>query len=338
MSNKSPVKLREKQLKSGVTSLYLDLYWKGKRKYEFLNLYLVGDKKKDKETLLLANEILSKRVVEITRTGNGLEYFDKDMRSFLTLCVEKYPFLKNTLTGVKDSPIYAVDKNYMYYLYDEIDKRPIAHNSKWLYFSKLKAVLHDLQKKDLIKQFKCDCSFSLKETQRTYLTFDEIKQMVAVIDETKDRERAFVFSCLTGLRFSDVKRLKWGQVISFGNFTRIEFTQKKTNGVEYIDISSQAVKFMGDRGSDDECVFKLQEKSYTYLELKSWLDRAGINKHVSFHSARHSFAVMLLDLGTDIYTVSKLLGHRELSTTQVYAKILDKNKQAAVESIPDVFG
>jgi site-specific recombinase XerD len=82
----------------------------------------------------------------------------------------------------------------------------------------------------------------------------------------------------------------------------------------------------------------LQEKSYTYLELKSWLDRAGINKHVSFHSARHSFAVMLLDLGTDIYTVSKLLGHRELSTTQVYAKILDKNKQAAVESIPDVFG
>lgn len=132
--------------------------------------------------------------------------------------------------------------------------------------------------------------------------------MVAVMDETEDRERAFVFSCLTGLRFSDVKRLKWGQVISFGNFTRIEFTQKKTNGVEYIDISSQAVKFMGDRGSDDECVFKLKGKSYSYFDLKSWLDRAGINKHVSFHSARHSFAVMLLDLGTDIYTVSKFWG------------------------------
>lgn len=56
-----------------------------------------------------------------------------------------------------------------------------------------------------------------------------------------------------------------------------------------------------------------------------------------FHCGRHTFAVMMLDLGTDIYTVSKLLGHRELSTTQIYAKVLDKNKQAAVAKIPDIF-
>lgn len=58
---------------------------------------------------------------------------------------------------------------------------------------------------------------------------------------------------------------------------------------------------------------------------------------ISFHCGRHTFAVMMLDLGTDIYTVSKLLGHRELSTTQIYAKVLDKNKQAAVAKIPDIF-
>lgn len=65
--------------------------------------------------------------------------------------------------------------------------------------------------------------------------------------------------------------------------------------------------------------------------------RAGIHKDITFHCGRHTFAVMMLDLGTDIYTVSKLLGHRELSTTQIYAKVLDKNKQAAVAKIPDIF-
>ena len=76
--------------------------------------------------------------------------------------------------------------------------------------------------------------------------------------------------------------------------------------------------------------------SCTNEAIKRWVLRAGIEKEITFHCGRHTFAVLMLDIGTDIYTVSKLLGHRELNTTQIYAKVLDKNKQAAVAKIPSI--
>lgn len=72
--------------------------------------------------------------------------------------------------------------------------------------------------------------------------------------------------------------------------------------------------------------------------MQRWCDDAGIRKHITFHCARHTFATMMIDLGTDLYTVSKLLGHRNLSTTQIYAKIVDKKKQEAVMRVPSILG
>ena len=71
-------------------------------------------------------------------------------------------------------------------------------------------------------------------------------------------------------------------------------------------------------------------------ELKKWAFTAGITKNITFHTGRHTFATMMLSLGADIYTVSKLLGHKELATTQIYAKVLDKRKQDAVSLIPNL--
>jgi site-specific recombinase XerD len=92
---------------------------------------------------------------------------------------------------------------------------------------------------------------------------------------------------------------------------------------------------MGERGSDNEPVFPLMSWHAVRQQLLAWAKRAKITKHVTFHASRHTFAVMMLSV-TDIYTVSKLLGHRELSTTQVYAKVLDKAKREAVDNIPDL--
>ena len=120
--------------------------------------------------------------------------------------------------------------------------------------------------------------------------------------------------------------------------TRITFHQKKTKGLQYLDINAQAAELMGEQGKPTEPIFTLNAGSYSNVILAKWIASAGIQKHITFHSGRHTFAVLMLDLGTDIYTVQKLLGHANIATTQIYAKVLDKNKQEAVQKIPDIFG
>lgn len=179
--------------------------------------------------------------------------------------------------------------------------------------------------------------FKGEEGTRMYLTIDEIKLAAQTPCDSDLIKRAFLFSCLTGLRRSDILKLTWSEVNEQSGFTRIIFRQKKTKGQEYLDITAQAAELLGERGKPTDRPFgTLPCTSSTNYEIKTWLARAGITKRITFHCARHSFAVMMLDLGTDIYTVSKLLGHRELNTTQIYAHLLDKNKQAAVASIPTI--
>ena len=118
---------------------------------------------------------------------------------------------------------------------------------------------------------------------------------------------------------------------------KIVFNQQKTKGLQYLPISNKAVLYMGERGKDSEKIFLgLKYSSYTNVELSKWMMRAGITKDITFHCARHTFAVLQLDLGTDIYTLSKLMGHSELKTTQVYAQILNEKKIEAVNRFPDI--
>lgn len=145
-------------------------------------------------------------------------------------------------------------------------------------------------------------------------------------------------SCLTGIRKNDIEKMTWKEVREEGGHVRIIFQQQKTKGQEYLDITAKAVPYLGERGADDDKVFQgFYYSSYLLMELKRWAVRAGITKDITFHTGRHTFAVLMMTLGAEIYTVQKLLGHRELHTTQIYAKIIDKKKQEAVDMIPDLF-
>jgi integrase len=143
---------------------------------------------------------------------------------------------------------------------------------------------------------------------------------------------------MTGLRFSDIRNLTWNEIEYIkGNGYFIHFKQQKTKGIEVLPISEQAYKLLGEKGEAGETkrkVFQgLHYSAYVNQQLTNWIKKAEIKKHITFHCFRHSFATLQLSNGTDIYTVSKLLGHRELKTTQVYAKIIDRTKREAVDKI-----
>ncbi len=115
---------------------------------------------------------------------------------------------------------------------------------------------------------------------------------------------------------------------------------RKTSAPLYLPLSNQALKWMPERGdaADDDLVFAtLPRESGILPVIKKWAKDAGIAKNVNFHTSRHTFATMLLTLGADIYTVSKLLGHTNVKTTQIYAKIVNKKKDDAVSLVDNIF-
>ena len=218
-----------------------------------------------------------------------------------------------------------------------LGKQGLAPNTLAVYVATMRYIINQAYREGLltanpIANIK---GIGYEETNRTYLTIDEVKLLAKTPCPNEVTKRAFLFGCLTGLRNCDIRALTWGDVHEQDGYTRIIYKQLKTHGQEYLDISAQASSLMGGRGRDTDAVFPLMSWHAVRQQLLAWAKRAGITKHVTFHTSRHTFAVMMLSV-TDIYTVSKLLGHRELSTTQVYAKVLDKAKREAVDNIPNL--
>lgn len=353
--HKQPVALRAKTLKGGGKSLYLDTYINGTRKYEFLKLYLVPEKTRDdrernRETLRLANAVRAKRTVDIqegrfgfspaadTRTGL-VEFLDTLLPGYGGGTLKSWRTLRMHLTGFADGSAMllssvdaAVVERFTGYLLNEAG---LARSSADLMLSKLRRLFAVAVKRGLVgaSPFADVPRLMVEEKERGYLVLDEVRRLAAAPCARPVVKRAFLFGCLTGLRLSDITGLVWRDVRGDG---RIVFRQRKTGGQEYLDITPQARELMGARGEPGEPVFKGLTVALVRRHLGVWMEAAGIDRHITFHCSRHTFAVMMLDLGTDIYTVSKLLGHRSLETTQVYAHILDKNKQKAVMGIPQI--
>lgn len=212
----------------------------------------------------------------------------------------------------------------------------ISRNTASTYFSIFKAALHQAfidsyLTIDLAAKSK---NIYFEESQREYLTLEELNKLASTPCDSPILKRAALFSALTGLRHSDIKQLKWKDLVKDQEHYRILFTQQKTKGVEYMPISDQAYQLCGERGDYDRLIFEgLQDPSWISRPVARWVEAAGITKHITFHCFRYTYATLQLTSGTDIYTVSKMLGHKKVTTTQIYAKIVDEKKEAAADAI-----
>ena len=385
---KEPVRIRFKQLSNGNQSIYLEYYTGdvirkenyvgGKRKYEFLKLYLIPertreDKAKNEETLALAKAIQSRRIVEVQNDAHGFQNTNKSRVNLLDYLENigkqsaeqgSRNYARTVLNTVRALRLFRgdyiafrdVDKEFLSEFTDYLRQMPkaskygvlktggrLSNNSVVSYYGTLRTAINRAYKEGIItvnptKEFDFASKVRQEPSRREYLTLDELKTLINTECRHEIVKRAFLFSCLCGLRVSDIRKLRWCDLQRSGGRVRIEITMQKTKEPLYLPISDEALKWLPERGeaNGSDFIFPLTHEGTVNDTLQHWAKVAGITKHISFHVSRHTHATMMLTLGADLYTVSKLLGHKNIATTQIYAKIVDKKKEEAIGLIPNL--
>ena len=385
---KEPVRIRFKQLSNGNQSIYLEYYTGdvirkenyvgGKRKYEFLKLYLIPertreDKAKNEATLALAKAIQSRRIVEVQNDAHGFQNTNKSRVNLLDYLENigkqsaeqgSRNYARTVLNTVRALRLFRgdyiafrdVDKELLSEFTDYLRQMPkaskygvlktggrLSNNSVVSYYGTLRTAINRAYKEGIItvnptKEFDFASKVRQEPSRREYLTLDELKTLINTECRHEIVKRAFLFSCLCGLRVSDIRKLRWCDLQRSGGRVRIEITMQKTKEPLYLPISDEALKWLPERGeaNGSDFIFPLTHEGTVNDTLQHWAKVAGITKHISFHVSRHTHATMMLTLGADLYTVSKLLGHKNIATTQIYAKIVDKKKEEAIGLIPNL--
>lgn len=371
---KEPIRLRTKTLANGNKSLYLDMYQNGKREYLFLRLYLIPEidqttKTANQNTLQAANAIKAQKIIELTNSKAGLTSVAVRSKIKLTDWVEQYReqtikrnpqsryklhlvSLKNHLEKYSSGVILRnvtteFCEGFIEYLLnvDTPNGGKMTAATAEAYVTMLTSTLNAAVRQDILPANPMAKVDPLKkprhgQSMREYLTIDEIKTLMETPAKYESIKRAFLFCCFCGLRYSDVESMTWGNIIEQNGQTFARIIVRKTRQPLHVPLSPEALKWIPERrgASDIDRIFNVGEYHVGRLHLKKWIGTTKIKKHVTFHVARHTFATLMLTLGADLYTTSKLLGHSKVTTTQIYAKIVDAKKVEAVNLVNNIFG
>jgi integrase len=231
-------------------------------------------------------------------------------------------------------------KSYLMNVAVRKDGKRLSRNTAALYFRKIKRLIHTAHRENILHNNPAKNVDGIKEVRvdRPFLEISELKRLISG-EEWKESEikRAFIFACFTGLRSVDIKALKWNQIkYSEEKGHYINYTQQKTKQFDRLYISQKVFNLINDYKSDSIKVFRNLPKN-EMNKITSWIKDSGIDKHITFHCSRHTNATLLLNNGADLYTVSKILGHKNIATTELYLHIVDDKLFEASKLIPNLF-
>lgn len=366
-TKKNNVILREKELSKGNKSLYLDIYRDGARSYEFLKLYVNSkartpiDREANREALELAEKIRTQRESELNHLAHGqiapstkkinfLDYYqayiDKytkaDIRMikasferFKDFLKEYYPALK---TNIKPDQI---TKDMMISFVEYLESKSTGEGALTFY-KRFKKVIKYAVEHNVISKNPCTgvvCKVDENALTKDVLSVDEMQKLIATRypEQNLNMRRAFIFTLYTGIRFCDIIELKYSDV-DYSNKT-LKFNQAKTKGHSStswvnIPLNDGLLSLIGDKPEKDTFIFDLPSQTMCLKALRHWVAKAKIDKHITWHGGRHSFAVNILNNGANIKTVASLLGHSGLKHTEKYTRAVDSLKEKAINSLP----
>ncbi|MBQ6964686.1 MAG: site-specific integrase [Bacteroidaceae bacterium] len=373
---KELVRLRFKKLADNSFSIYLDTYDNGIRHYEFLRLYLVPEVDRESQqananTLRAANIIKARRIVELANGKAGIMPTTKMGQIRLVDYIERH--IENSSRTHRGNSYANTCRNMSNYLFAYLGKKTMtirmkhidlnlckgfaaylrrahAHSGKPLskvtvhhYFGAFKSLLTEAVIDQVIPinpvtQMRRQEIPERPVVFKNFLEADDLVMLAHTPCGNENVRRAFMFSCFTGLRLSDVRALKWHNIKKVNGAWRCSIIMQKT--LDPIDnkLNEEAVHWLPNTpGQPYDLVFPLPTISAIERHIATWTHNAGVYKHVTFHTARHSYATMALIAGADLYTVSKLLGHRNIRTTTIYAAVVDAARDKAVDGISDLY-
>lgn len=347
---------------------------KKERERKFLSLYLWTaprsplERQQNKETLELAKKIRFERGQELlegvegyrlkkNRDVNFLDYFQayidnytkKDIR-MLEIALHRFVDFLNAdeeyKKFAKKIKPEQINRDMVEAFTEYLQTRSIGEGAKSIYARFKKVIKYAIEHDVMIKNpctgvvIKVDDQLLKKEV----LSPEEIQRLIATHydHENPNIRRAFIFCLYCGLRYCDVKDLTFANV-DYSN-RLLKFEQSKTKGHSansgvIIPLNDGLLKLIGEPRNPkkrNEVIFPLPSYEMCLKALRRWVKRADINKHISWHCARHSFAVNILNNGANIKTVASLLGHSGLKHTEKYTRAIDSLKEAAINSLPEL--
>ena len=366
-----PIKVRFKELKNGNLSIYLDYKAGGKRVNEYLKMYLLPGrspevKRLNAHTLRAVTNIKAQRISNLAwnrKADDGTagskrllfdvidEYAELRLRRGTKSARSSYGNLKRHIALLNPNiRLWEVNLDFVTALAENMMNRertasgePLARATITGTISSLGSVLRYAVRKRMIRNNPVE-QYDTRKIQgpvykRVYLIADELKALVNTECSVLLYKNVFLFACFAGLRYSDLKTLRWSDVIEEDGEVRIEKMMHKTRHMVYIPVGRTAKAYLPKRGEGDDLVFPDLPKNIGVIDIviRQWTADAGIQKKVTFYSSRHTFATLSLTQGADLYVVSQLLGHKEIRTTEGYAEIIDTKRTNAMYMIDKLF-